>query len=193
MYTLAVIENNNNADLLIPTLNKLKEIKDLSILVIDNYSTDSSWNILKQNIKLEDYENNEEFGGFFGETCIKCHRTQKGRNVIFKYLDNFNVFWFSKTGYSIIDKDMILKEFEDERVGIVYGNSRKNGIPQIFKSFDKIELCNNNIFPNSLFIKMEVLKECGQFSDTFHKYWIKATDKFVAVHIPEFITDEISA
>ena len=174
-----------------------QDYDNLSICVVDDCSTDNSWNIIE---KYKDCPRR-----FIGLKTEQSSGPSKARNLgIENTLDFTDV-------YAILDADdayfkskvsTLVAELSDPNVGVVYADYITLNTDGIYTNeykqpFDLLKLHNECIVHSGSLIRkqalLDVKEPTGFYDETLrtcedYDLWLRISQKYMMIHVPEFLS-----
>ena len=188
------------------------------VVVVDDASTDGSWQAILRYIDKVDEGLVPAKEGNMKVLCsivkgvpIYAMRFRKGRgpsaarNAGMKIsMHNTHVFGFLDSDDEYlpgkISKSMAVFLQDPVRIGAVYSDyntihTKKNITIREFKEpFDRARLHQECIVNNNTLVSKQAIKECGMYDEALrtcedYDLWLRVSDKFMIMHIPEALVN----
>lgn len=181
--------------------------KKKQIAIVDDGSTDSSWEVICKAISKKIAKSNCIVQGEYRGVSVLAYRftkaggpsraRNKGMELLWDYTDVFG-FLDSDDMYipGKIQKSMML--FQNDvynKVGAVYTdfytlNSIGESCCQYKEPFSRERLVRECIVNNDSLVSKYALEKCGKYDETMrvcedYDLWMRISEKFVILHIPE--------
>lgn len=165
---------------------------EVNIAVIDDGSTDNSWEIIKK-FQHEEYR----VSGLHNDMPTG---PSSARNTLIKEMWDKTDLFCMLDADDFYKKDKIRKSVEvmqqDDRIGIVYSDAiiynekLKTEIREYREPFSRNRLMQECIISNTPMIRKRALEIAGLYDEGMRTaedwdLWLRITQNFVAVHIPE--------
>jgi glycosyltransferase involved in cell wall biosynthesis len=207
MKIATIIYNRNNADTLIAALDSVlgQDYKSKEVVIVDDASTDNSWQIISEWLHNKDLEETL-ISGNISEVSVSALRHEYESGLIGAMVSGANLVWGGIDAVGVLRAaDLYLPhklsqsakyaEKSDDRVGILYSDYETNIGDQLVTVYHSSFTREKLPFSETAIFTKKAANEVGfidpnKGDDAFHDFWMRITERFVAVHIPQVLTRE---
>jgi len=178
-----------------------------TLVVVDDNSTDQSLNKARELLTSVSKEDKNIIGGYIEKTpTIIIHREESGgpsaaRNTGIKILQGVAHYVAPLDADDMylpgkLSKSMAVMLTDPLRIGLVYSDvliyneEKSTYVHEFRRPYSREILERENIISNAPLISMLALQRVGLYCEQLrtsedHDFWLRITEEFVAIHIPE--------